>query len=130
MKKITLFFMTNRLLIMLLLFSISPFVQNNLHSQIVFQDGFETGTIVNWTNMGGSYSFQGVTTTDPAVGTFSLEQTGTSSHYGGLRATLPSSQPTEITWRVKTTDRIFFIVHFGYGTSFAWVLLVEKEKQS
>ena len=101
MEKNTLFFKKYILVLLLLVFN--PLFQSTLFSQVIFQDGFESGTLVNWTNLGGSYSYQGVTTTDPAVGTYSLQQTGSSSHYQGLIATLPSSQPTEISWRVKSS---------------------------
>ncbi|WP_290626898.1 hypothetical protein, partial [Altibacter sp.] len=70
----------------------------------VFTDGFESGTINNWTAGVGSYSVQAATTTAPAVGSFCLQQTGSSGHYSGLRTTFPSSQPTSVSWRVKSSN--------------------------
>ena len=71
----------------------------------VFYDGFESGSWTpTWTPGTGAFT-RSVTTSSPAVGTYCLEQTGGfSTHYEGLEANFPSSQPTYFSWYIKSAD--------------------------
>ena len=67
----------------------------------LFYDGFETGTFLpHWTL--GPSNTQNVHTTAPAVGTYSLEHSGSSGHVGGSYATFTSGQPQYISYRIKS----------------------------
>lgn len=68
----------------------------------VFSDGFETGSYTNnWTAAGGTYT-RTVTLANPASGTYAFEQAGVSTHMQGTRATFAPSQPTSVSYYVKT----------------------------
>lgn len=89
---------------LLLFIFISPLFNYNLKAQI-FYDGFESGTISNWISDTGEYSYQDVTTFEPAEGIYCVQQTGNGIHHlTGLRASFTNNQSTEISWRVKTQD--------------------------
>ena len=66
-----------------------------------FSDGFESGNwSPTWSNVSGTYT-RNVITTNPAVGTYCLQQSGSGGHASGLVAVFPSSQPSTISWRVR-----------------------------
>ncbi|HTF06092.1 MAG TPA: hypothetical protein VK826_18810, partial [Bacteroidia bacterium] len=70
----------------------------------VFYDGFESGTFASpWTMGTGLYTVT-VPNTSPAVGTYNLQMVsnGTNAFFEGARATFTSSQPTYMSWRMKT----------------------------
>ncbi|MEY3443616.1 MAG: hypothetical protein RLZZ519_1897 [Bacteroidota bacterium] len=67
-----------------------------------FYDGFETGTIgPQWTFGTGSYT-RTVPNTNSAVGTYHLQQSGSGSFYQGMYATFTPSQPTYISFWMRT----------------------------
>ena len=69
----------------------------------VFEDGFESGShLPTWTELSSNYTWS-VNTNDPAQGTYSLEQTGETNFYHGLKADFPTSQPEAFSWWVKPT---------------------------
>ncbi|MCB9273927.1 MAG: hypothetical protein H6564_07790 [Lewinellaceae bacterium] len=64
-------------------------------------DGFESGSYSpTWVHAGGSYT-RSVDMVDPAVGNYSLTQTGGSSHYEGLLGSFAPAQPAEMSWWVQ-----------------------------
>ncbi|HEY9082742.1 MAG TPA: T9SS type A sorting domain-containing protein [Vicingaceae bacterium] len=68
----------------------------------VFADDFEGGTLsAQWQFGTGTYT-RNVTSTNPAQGTYSFEQTGNSSFYEGTYATFTSSQPSYISFKMRT----------------------------
>ncbi|MCB9233334.1 MAG: T9SS type A sorting domain-containing protein [Bacteroidia bacterium] len=100
----------------------------------VFYDGFESGSYTpTWSTAGGTYTTS-VITTNPAVGTYCLQQSGNGGHLSGIVATFPVSQPTSLKWRAKidpttssggymvcgnsstTTSNCIAFVYFSGGT--------------
>ncbi|MCB9299204.1 MAG: T9SS type A sorting domain-containing protein [Lewinellaceae bacterium] len=70
-------------------------------------DGFESGSYSpTWVETGGSYT-RSVDMVDPAVGNYSLTQTGSSSHYQGLQATFAPAQPAEMSWWVQPQSNAY-----------------------
>lgn len=68
-----------------------------------FYDGFENGTLSNWTDQGGTYTKQ-ITSSNPATGNYCLEMiNGTSTHLNGVRGTFSNATPNEISFKVKST---------------------------
>ncbi len=88
------------------LFLISAFTYQ-ITAQTVFADDFESGNISQWTDTGGLYT-KGVTTNPVNNGTYALEMIGSSNNgpnwNNGLGATFPNSQPTTISYSVRTSD--------------------------
>jgi hypothetical protein len=72
-----------------------------LFSQI-FYDGFESGAYMpTWSDGAGTYT-RTVTTVAPAVGAYCFSLTGgANSHYDGIYGAIPTTQATDISWRVK-----------------------------
>jgi inhibitor of cysteine peptidase len=71
-----------------------------------FYEGFETGILAGWTFGSGTYT-RLVTSLAPAFGTYSFTQKSESpdwSHYDGIYHTLPSINPTRISFYVKTAQ--------------------------
>ena len=69
----------------------------------IFADDFETGSLAtHWQFGTGTYT-RNVISTNPGQGSFSFEQTGSSSFYEGTYATFTPSQPDYISFRMKTT---------------------------
>jgi hypothetical protein len=67
-----------------------------------FYDGFETGTIgPQWTFGTGSFT-RTVPNTNSAVGTYHLQQSGSGNFYQGMYATFTPSQPTYISFWMRT----------------------------
>lgn len=80
----------------LLLFASSARSQCN-----TFYDGFESGSYTpTWGSAGGTYTTS-VITTNPAVGTYCLSNSGSGGHLSGLVATFPSGTPDNVSWRVR-----------------------------
>ena len=68
----------------------------------VFADNFESGSLsTQWQFGTGTYT-RNVTSFNPGQGIFSFEQTGSSSFYEGTYATFTPSQPSYISFRMKT----------------------------
>jgi hypothetical protein len=92
----------------------------SLNAQI-FSDDFESGNVSKWTNGSGTYSTRAVTTTDPAAGTYACQITGGDNNYWShaLYANFASSQPTEISWKLKIPDlsKIGGYVQIGNSSS-------------
>lgn len=69
----------------------------------IFADDFESGSLsTQWQFGTGTYT-RNVTSVNPGQGNFSFEQTGSSSFYEGTYATFTPSQPSYISFRMKTT---------------------------
>ncbi|MBU0487078.1 MAG: T9SS type A sorting domain-containing protein [Bacteroidetes bacterium] len=74
-------------------------------AQIIFDDGFESGSYSPiWVNDGGSYS-KTVVSTGSIEGAYNLEMNGSDlSHFSGLSTYFTVSQPNKISWYVKTNS--------------------------
>jgi len=70
----------------------------------VFADDFETGSLATQWQFGTGTYTRNVTSVNPGQGSFSFEQTGSSSFYEGTYATFTPSQPNYISFRMKTTS--------------------------
>ncbi len=68
----------------------------------VLTDDFETGTLATQWQFGTGTYTRNVTSTNPAQGTYSFEQTGSSAFYEGTYATFTSSQPNYISFKMRT----------------------------
>lgn len=67
----------------------------------VFYDDFETGALAAGWSLGTGHTVS-VNTTAPAVGAYSMNSTGSSAFYAGPNVLFTSSQPTYVSWRIKT----------------------------
>ena len=68
----------------------------------ILYDDFEGGTLAaQWLFGTGTYT-RNVTSTNPAQGAFSFEQTGSSAFYEGTYATFSASQPSYISFKMRT----------------------------
>ena len=67
----------------------------------VFSDDFETGAPSPSWAIGTGHTMV-VSNTAPAAGTYSMDMTGSSAFYSGPNVMFPASQPTYISWRIKT----------------------------
>ncbi|MCB9273928.1 MAG: hypothetical protein H6564_07795 [Lewinellaceae bacterium] len=86
-----------------------------------FYDGFESGSYSpTWVDAGGSYT-RSVDMVTPAVGNYSLTQTGSSGHISGLLATFAPAQPSEISWWVRPTN---------YTTTHAYCVIGDENTPS
>ena len=93
--------------LLLALFLVFPFF---LHAQCGdLYDDFESSAVnPQWILSGHSATN---TTTNPAVGTRSLEIVGSSGHYLGLKATFQPAQPNYVSWWAKSSSTS---IHDGY----------------
>lgn len=75
------------------------------NAQIIFDDGFETGSFSpTWVDQGGSYS-KTVVSVGSIEGVYNLEMNGSSlAHFSGIKTSFQVSQPDKISWYVKTND--------------------------
>ena len=82
--------------------SISGASSNNVNSD--FYDGFESGTLANWTMEAGAYTKQ-ITSSNPGAGTYSLEFiNGAGAHLDGISAAFSNATPNEISFKVKNSS--------------------------
>ncbi|PLW92913.1 MAG: hypothetical protein C0592_08365 [Marinilabiliales bacterium] len=96
--------MKRKLSLLLLLSFMSAFVA--FGQCVSFYDGFESGTFASpWANGTGTYTVT-VPSTSPAVGTYNLSMasTGSGAHHDGPYATFPASQPTYVSWYMRSDN--------------------------
>jgi hypothetical protein len=81
---------------------LSPIVSNAQCVQS-FSDDFETGVFATpWVTAAGYTAT--VNTTLPAEGLYSMNLSGSSSHYAGPKVLFTSATPNYITWRIKSDN--------------------------
>lgn len=82
-----------------------------------FQDGFESGNwSPTWSLVNGTYTTAAITT-NPAVGIYCLQNTGSGGHLSGYQATFPSGQPSSVSWRVRYNSTSSSGAYFVIGDS-------------
>ena len=101
-------------------------VDNFGHLNTLLFDDFEAGNFNNWVSGGGTFT-RTVTSTNPGSGNFSFQQSGgSSSHYTGVIQNFTPSQPSYVSFMVKsgstTSADAYFVLgdgsNFSSGTAF------------
>src|SRR5690606_12161183 len=65
----------------------------------------EAGNLNQWTNPSGTHTYA-ITSQDPAIGSFALEQKAGGGHFQGLIGNFPTTPPERISWKVKVTSTV------------------------
>lgn len=86
-----------------LIIALFPVLKGNAQCGPLFSDDFETGAPSASWNIGSGHTMT-VSSTAPAAGTYSMDMTGSSVFYSGPNVTFASSQPTYVSWWIKTNS--------------------------
>ncbi|MCB9360567.1 MAG: PKD domain-containing protein [Flavobacteriales bacterium] len=77
-----------------------------------FYDGFENGSISNWTTSGGNFS---VTSSNPAQGNYCLQNTTASAHFNGVNSSFTPNTTNYLSVKMKTTNSTNANTYFVVG---------------
>lgn len=80
-----------------------------------FYDGFESGSYSPTWTAGTGTNTRTVTTSAPAVGSYCLEQNGSSGHYQGTSTSFAPQQPSYVSWWAKSNNVTNATAYFVIG---------------